>query len=307
MLEPRGPLVCTYPLFHMAAWTLSLQQWQARAPVVYLDRVDGASIVDAVIGHGAERINAVPAVWQRILDHLGPSGTLPGLRFADTGTSITPPALLEAIARAAPRATVRVFYGSTEAGNVASLIGDEVFTHPYSCGTPSTGTEVRLDELELCVRGPLLFDGYFDDADATAAVLRDGWFHTGDLATVDADGFLTIIGRAGEVIRTGGESVAPGEVESVLAELPSIADVAVVGVPDDTWGEVVCAVVVPAESGDPPTLAELREHCADRLAAFKHPRRIELREALPRTAATGQVQRSSLARALAQASAGVPA
>lgn len=302
--EPRGPVVCVYPLFHMAAWTISLQQWQARATVVYVDQPDGPAIVDAIRAHDAARINAVPAVWRRILDHLGPDGTLPSLRFADTGTSTTPPDLLAAIAAAAPAATVRVFYGSTEAGNVASLIGDDVVTHPYSCGPPSAHTEVWLDDGEVCVRGPLLFDGYFDNPAATGAVIRDGWFHTGDLATLDADGYLTIVGRVGEVIRTGGEAVAPAEVEEVLAEMPSISDVAIVGVPDDTWGEVVCAVVVPVDAADPPSLDEIRAHCAGRLAAFKQPRRLEVRDALPRTAATGQVQRRSLAQELTRPTAG---
>ena len=297
--EPRGPLVCVYPLFHMAAWTLSLQQWQARGAVVYVDQPDGRTIVDAIRHHDAERINAVPAVWRRILDHLGPGATLPSLHFADTGTSTTPPALLAAIAAAAPAATVRVFYGSTEAGNVASLVGDDLASHPHSCGAPSVSAQVRLDDGELCVRGPLLFDGYFDDPAATAAALRDGWFHTGDLATVDADGYLSIVGRCGEVIRSGGEAVVPAEVEAVLAELGTVAEVAVVGVPDESWGEVVCAVVVPREASGPPTLEEIRAHCAGRLAAFKHPRRLELRSDLPRTAATGQVQRRLLAQELA--------
>ena len=120
---------------------------------------------------------------------------------------------------------------------------------------------------ELWVRGPLLFDGYFDDEEATAAALVDGWY------------------------RTGGETVAPAEVEAVLGDAPSIADVAVVGLPDVTWGEVVCAVVVPAPGQPPPDVEGLRAHCAGRLAPFKHPRRVAVVEAIPRTASTGQVQR----------------
>jgi acyl-CoA synthetase (AMP-forming)/AMP-acid ligase II len=298
-LEPRGAMICTYPLFHMAGWTISLQQWQARDTVVYLDRPDGASICDAVRRHQATRINCVPAVWQRVLDHLAaqPDGgaRLPSVRFADTGTSATPPALLAAIQAACPNARLRVYYGSTEAGTVTSLDGPDVENHPGSCGVPAVGTQTRLSDAgELCVRSPLLFDGYLGDPVATKAALVDGWFHTGDLGRVDADGFLSIVGRLREVIRTGGESVAPAEVETVLSGVPGVREVAVVGVPDPSWGEIVCAVVVPADGRRPPTLGELRAHCAGRLAPHKHPRALRISVGLPRTPATGQVRRALL-------------
>jgi acyl-CoA synthetase (AMP-forming)/AMP-acid ligase II len=201
-VEPRGALVCVYPLFSMAAWALSLQQWQARDTVVYLDRTDGESIAAAVRGHHATRLNAVPTVWQRLLDHLGDRGRLPMLRFADSGRSATPPSLLAAISHACPNATLRVFYGSTEAGNVASLVGDDVFLRNGSVGVPSIGTEIRLtDEGEICVRGPMLFDGYLDDLAATETALRDGWYYSGDTAMVDPDGYLYIKGRLSDVRR----------------------------------------------------------------------------------------------------------
>ena len=201
-VEPRGALVCVYPLFHMAAWTLSLQQWQARDTVVYLDRLDGESIAAAVRGHHATRLNAAPAVWQRLLDHLGDHGRLPMLRFADTGRSAAPPSLLAAISHSCPNATLRVFYGSTEAGGVASLVGDDVFLRNGSVGVPSIGTEVRLtDDGEICVRGPMLFDGYLNDLAATEAAIIDGWYHSGDAATVDPDGYLYITGRLLDIRR----------------------------------------------------------------------------------------------------------
>ena len=125
---------------------------------------------------------------------------------------------------------------------------------------------------------------------ATAAALVDGWYRTGDLAEIDDDGYLTITGRAHATIRTGGETVAPSEVEAVLREHPAVADVAVVGVPDAGYGELVCAVVV-ARPAATPTLAELRTFAAARLTGFKLPRRLELVEEIPRTPATGQVQR----------------
>ncbi|MFF7247152.1 class I adenylate-forming enzyme family protein [Embleya sp. NPDC008237] len=302
-LEPRGAMVCPYPLFHMGAWTIALQQWQARDTVVLVARADGAEIVSAVRRHRATRLNCVPAVWQRVLDTLaaegrsgpGGCGRLESLRFADTGTSRTPPELLAAIAEAAPNAVLRVFYGSTEAGNVAALDGVDVPRKPGSCGVPSPYQDVELGpDGEVCVRGPLLFDGYFDDETATRAVLRDGRYHTGDLATVDVDGYLSIVGRVGELIRTGGEAVAPGEVEGVLAGAEGVREAAVVGLPDPTWGEIICAVVVPGDPANPPDLAALRAACAGRVAAHKHPRRVVHATELPRTLATGQVLRRRL-------------
>lgn len=291
-LEPRGAMVCPYPLFHMGAWTIAMQQWAARDRVVFTSS-DAAAIVAAVEEHRAARLNCIPGVWRRVVDHLG-DRTLPSLRIADTGTSTTPLELLRAISAAAPNAHLRVFYGSTEAGSVAHLGHDDVERKPGSCGVPAPLTEVRVDDAgEVWVTGPLLFDGYFEDEAATAAALVDGWYRTGDLADVDADGYLSIVGRARDLIRTGGESVVPAEVEGVLATHPSVRDVAVVGVPDAQWGEVVCAVVV----GDV-TLDELAAHCDGRLARFKQPRRVALVDAIPRTSATNQVQRRLLVEQL---------
>jgi acyl-CoA synthetase (AMP-forming)/AMP-acid ligase II len=123
--------------------------------------------------------------------------------------------------------------------------------------------------------------------------LVDGWYHTGDLGVKDDEGFLSIVGRVRDVIRTGGETVAPLEVEAALADHPGVRDVAVVGVPDPAWGEIVCAVVV-ARPGAHLDLAEVQRHCEGRLARFKVPRRLAMVDALPRTAATGQVQRTLL-------------
>jgi acyl-CoA synthetase (AMP-forming)/AMP-acid ligase II len=296
LLEPRGAMVCPYPLFHMGAWTIALQQWQARDAVVLVESADAATISNAVARSGATRLNAIPGVWRRLLDH--GTADLSSVRFADTGTSATPVSLLQEIADALPDAQLRVFYGSTEAGSVASLAHAEAFRKAGSCGVPAPSTTVRVAaDHELWVTGPLLFDGYLD-ADATAAALVDGWYRTGDLADVDDEGYLSIVGRVGEVIRTGGETVAPSEVEPVIAAMPGVRDAAVVGVPDVQWGEIVCAVVVLDRCTPAPTVADVREHCRDRLAAFKHPRRVEVVASIPRTAATNQVQRGLLLESL---------
>ena len=136
-------------------------------------------------------------------------------------------------------------------------------------------------------------DGYFDDEEATSAVIEDGWFRMGDLGALDDEGFYSIVGRKKEILRTGGESVSPNEVEAVLRDAPGIVEIAIVGLPDPDWGEVLCAAVVP-EKGVKITLAFLRDYCEGKLAGFKKPRRIAILDALPRTAATSQVQRTML-------------
>jgi acyl-CoA synthetase (AMP-forming)/AMP-acid ligase II len=294
-LEPRGALVSPYPLFHMGAWTLALQQWQARDAVVFSGS-DAGAICDAIAAYRATRINAIPGVWRRVLEHVAAhGGELGSLRFADTGTSATPPELLAAIAAACPNARVRVFYGSTESGSVASLQHEDIARKPGSCGPPAPFAEVRVDEAgELWVRSVVLFDGYYGNEEATNEALVDGWYRSGDLADVDDEGYLSIIGRARDVIRTGGETVAPSEVEEVLRSEPSVADVAVVGLHDDTWGEVVCAAVVVRPGHAAPTVEQLRAHCAGRLAGFKHPRRVAVVDVVPRTGGNGNVQRRLL-------------
>ncbi len=300
-LEPRGPALCPYPLFHMAGWTIGMQQWHARSSLVLLDRADPADIVAATRRHAVERINAVPAVWQRLLDHLSgtPQPALDSLRFADTGTSATPRTLLEEIGAVAPNAAVRVFYGSTEAGNVTSLAPSDIARKPGSCGQPSPLTEVRIGASdELHIRGPLLFSGYLNDDVATTAAFDGDWFRTGDVARSDDEGYLTIVGRLAQIIRTGGESVSPARVESVLSPLEGIDDFAIVGLPDDRWGELVCIAVVVGTSAAPPTLEELRAGAAQRLARHEIPRVVRVVDVIPRTAATGQVDRAALRASL---------
>jgi acyl-CoA synthetase (AMP-forming)/AMP-acid ligase II len=285
-----GGVVCMFPLFHMAGWSIALGAWQQRR-AVHFAPADPAELLAVAARHRAARMYCIPAVWARILDHGIDGYDLSALREADTGTSATPPELLAAIKRALPHTVTRVFYGSTEAGPACLLADAELERKPGSVGLAQPGCELRLVDGEVCVRSPFLMDGYFDAPDATAEALVDGWYHTGDLGVFDADGYLSIVGRARDVIRSGGETVAPVEVEAALRDHPALADVAVVGLPDPQWGEVVTAVVVLVAGAARPGVDGLRAHVGDRLAAYKHPRRVEVVDELPRTPATGQVQR----------------
>src|SRR5262249_51134143 len=254
------------------------------------------------------RICLIPAVWSRVLEHGVKGYDVSSLVESDTGTSATPPELIAAVRDAFPHTVTRVFYGSTEAGPGTVLAHADLARKPGSVGLPQPGVDVRLEDGEVCIKSELLMDGYFDQPDASAEALADGWYHTGDLGTIDDEGYLSIVGRARDVIRTGGENVAPNEVEAALATPAGVREVAVVGVPDATWGEVVCAVIVPEPaSGDAVDLDALRSHAAAQLASFKQPRRLEIVDELPRTPATGQVQRPLLVERIAAAQAGSPA
>jgi O-succinylbenzoic acid--CoA ligase len=180
--------------------------------------------------------------------------------------------------RSRPANVVRT-YGSTETG------GGVVYD-----GRPLDGVEVRVVDGEVQLRGPMLLRAYRDGSDPKVA---DGWLPTGDSGTLDGDGRLVVAGRLADVVVTGGEKVWPDDLEPVLAAHPGVREVAVVGRPDPEWGAVVVAVVVPRDPAEPPTLESLRDLVKASRPAYAAPRRLELVEALPRTA-LGKVRRAAL-------------
>jgi malonyl-CoA/methylmalonyl-CoA synthetase len=175
-------------------------------------------------------------------------------------------------------------YGMTE---TVMLVSNpyEGARRPGTVGFPLPGVELRLSdgqEGEIQVRGPNVFAGYWERPEATAESFTDGWFRTGDLASMDSEGYIRIRGRSKELIISGGLNVYPREVEEVLLTNPDVAEVAVVGIPSDEWGEVVTAFVVPA--GNQATAESLRAYASERLAPFKCPRRVHFVGDLPRNA-----------------------
>lgn len=289
--------VVMFPLFHMAGWNFAGMAWSAHHTAHLVRRAEAEELLDAVHRHAAQTLYCIPAVWRRILD--APAAAAPSLRWALTGTSQVSVALLHELKERFPGAATTVNYGSTETARAVALDDEDLFTRPGSVGRPIPGVQADIaDDGELLLRSDRVMAGYFDLPEETAEALRAGWYHTGDLAERDDDGYLYVVGRKKEVIRSGGETVAPVEVEAALAGFPGLAEVAVVGLPDERWGEVVCAVVVLHDGAPPPDVAALRAHLGGRLAAYKHPRRVAVVESLPRTSATGQVQRALLARRL---------
>jgi acyl-CoA synthetase (AMP-forming)/AMP-acid ligase II len=306
LTDHSGGTVCMFPLFHMSGWSMTVNAWQTRCPVHFATTPDAPTLLGTADRRRATRLYHIPAVWQRVLEHDRSGFDLSTVRECDTGTSATPPELLAAIKDAFPGTATRVYYGSTEVGLATMLADADIVRKPGSVGPAALGVSIALVDGEVCVRSPFLMDGYFEhpgaNAEALAAIEPGGppWYHTGDLGALDDEGYLSIVGRARDVLRSGGETVAPAEVEAALATHPDVAEVAVVGMPDTEWGEVITAVVVPRAGASVPTLEALQAHCERRLARFKQPRQVEAVDELPRTAATGQIQRTLLVEQLLQ-------
>jgi acyl-CoA synthetase (AMP-forming)/AMP-acid ligase II len=308
-----------FPLCHVAGYNV-LHRHAHRRPVVLLDGFASGACCEAVARHGVTSVSLAATMLSALCDHLEANpddlARLATLRVVAYGASPMPVTLLR---RAHDLLGVDFTqgYGMTElSGNAvfldaaahrAGLAGDEALLG--AAGRPAPGVEVRVVDVdtdvpvatgmpgEIVVRAPQVMAGYWQDPLATAATLRGGWLHTGDLGVLDDTGLLTVVDRSKDVIITGGENVASREVEEVVLTTPGVAAVAVVGVPDATWGENVCAVVVP-RPGEKVDVDEVVATARRRLAGFKTPRHVVVVEALPVNAA-GKVLKAELRRWLA--------
>jgi malonyl-CoA/methylmalonyl-CoA synthetase len=291
-------LAMCLPLFHIHGLGVGLHgTLVAGASLVLLPKFDPGAIAGAVGDHGATLFFGVPTMYHRLADspHLP---ALAGLRLVVSGSAPLPAELHAALAAGSGQRVLER-YGMTETGMLVSN-PYEGERRPGTVGFALPGVSVRLaprdgGTAEIEVRGPNVIAGYLNRAGATAeAFTGDGWFRTGDLGTLDDDGYLRISGRAKELIISGGYNVYPREVEEVLREHPGVADAAVVGAPSAEWGETVVAFVVPADAVDTATLERgLAEWCAGRLASYKRPRGWRWIDAVPRNA-LGKVLRHEL-------------
>ncbi len=283
-------LLHTLPLFHMHGLGACLNGSFTAGASVVLSRFDPALVVETVAAYGATLYFGVPTMYAKLAD-AGQLAGLCGLRLLVSGSAPLDPALFARIAEEAGQPPVER-YGMTETVMLTSNALEDRM--PGCVGRPLPGVQVRLGEGGAVeVNGPNVFRGYWERPEATAAAFTsDGYFRTGDIGTLDDDGRLRLVGRASELIITGGYNVYPREVEDVLREHASVADVAVVGVPDATWGETVAAFVVLSapEAYDAESLAA---HAAAALAAYKIPRTWHVVDELPRNA-MGKVLRDLL-------------
>ncbi|GAA4672522.1 acyl-CoA synthetase [Gordonia humi] len=309
-VEGSGPLdvsLAAAPLFHIGALGIfTLPLMYAGGTSVILESFTPAAWLDAVARYRVTVAFAVPAMWAAVdaaLDARTPAD-LSSLRYILSGGAPCPVVLIESLVGHGIRFAEG--FGLTETAPIACVLDiEDTVTRAGSVGKPVIHNDLNVvDESgdtvapgvvgEMVVRGPNVFVGYWNRPDATAEALRDGWFHTGDLATYDVDGYYRIVDRKKDMIVSGGENVYASEVEQLMYRHPAVAEVAVIGVPDERWGEAVTAVVVRTPDAQA-TEADLVEWTRERLAHFKSPRTVAFVDVLPRTA-TGKILKRELRR-----------
>ena len=295
-LTARDRVLSVLPLFHVGGLCIqTLPALVVGAKVSLLPRFEPGAWFDAVEQWKPTTTLLVPAVMKALIDHpRWASANLSSLAYVNSGSQIVPRALIDAFhARGVPVAQV---YGSTETGPVSVVLKpEEALDHPGMVGRPALGVHLRLaEDGEILLKAPNLLRCYHRSSEPTFD--DQGWFHTGDLALQHADGLLEVVGRSKELIISGGENIHPAEIEQLAQAWPGVAECAVVGLPDERWGEVPVLAVVAHQGAELDTQA-LLARLATQLARFKLPRQVRVVDALPKTA-LGKVQRMALVRQL---------
>ena len=304
-VSDRDVYLHTLPMFHCNGWGMPYAISGAGARHIVLRKVDGAEILRRIEHHGVTYLCGAPAVVAAVLDAAQDwEGDIPGSgRVRMTVAGAPPPT------RTIERMETELgwefmqLYGLTETAPYLTMnrrraewdhLGPAERAVKLSRqGVPALGISLAVDDSgEVLARGNHVLEGYWEQPDASADALAGGWFHTGDGGHIDEEGYLTLADRKKDVIISGGENVSSIEVEDALFSHEAVAEVAVIGVPDEKWGETVKALVV-LVPGAAASAAELIEHCRSRLAHYKCPTSVEFREELARTA-TGKLQKYRL-------------
>ncbi|MET0903495.1 MAG: AMP-binding protein [Acidimicrobiales bacterium] len=304
-VSDRDTYLHTLPMFHCNGWGMPYALTAMGVPQVVLRKVDGADILRRIDQHGVTLLCGAPAVVAMVLDAAANwDGEIPGHGRTRIVVAGAPPPTrtierietelgwemiqIYGLTETAPLLTInrtRSEWDSLPVGERASLLS--------RAGVPAVGIDLKVDgQGEVLARGNHILKSYWEQPEATADALEGDWFHTGDGGTLDEGGYLTISDRKKDVIISGGENVSSIEVEDALFSHTAVAEVCVIGVPDEKWGETIKALVVLAP-GTSASEDELRAWCKDRLAGFKCPTSIEFRDELARTA-TGKLQKFKL-------------
>lgn len=302
------------PLYHCAQLDVFF------GPAIYVGStnvITGKPTPDNLLGliaqHRITSFFAPPTVWISLLRSPQFDATdLSSLKKGYYGASIMPVEVMKEILRRLPGLRLWNLYGQTEIAPLATMLGpDEQLAKPGSCGRAALNVETRVvdDDMrdvardgrsvgEIVHRSPQLLLGYFHDDERTAAAFEGGWFHSGDLGTIDAEGYITVVDRKKDMIKTGGENVASREVEEAIYKLAGVSEVAVIGLAHPRWVEAVVAVVVP-KAGSALDEAAVLAHCSAHLASFKAPKRVVFAESLPKNP-SGKLLKRELRLAHAQ-------
>ncbi|MEE2673329.1 MAG: AMP-binding protein [Myxococcota bacterium] len=311
-IEPRDRVLVVSPLFHsLGLQILSLPVLYCGASLIVQAHFEPEALLEAVETERISYLGAVPTVYQRLLELLesGARKDLSSLRFLFTAGAAAPAELVRAYRRHG--LCLVQGYGQTETSTLTCLPLEDAERKQGSVGLPVQHAELRIispESLpnpvpewrdsapgttgEIVVKGPIVMLGYWERPEANREALRDGWLRTGDLATRDEEGFISLVGRSREMFISGGENVYPAEVEACYGEHPAVREIAVIGVPDERWGETGRAHVVPQANAvtDPDALEAWGR---ERLAGFKIPSHWIFERDLPKTA-SGKVQKHKL-------------
>jgi len=306
--------VLTFPLFHVGGLQSTLAPLSvAGGKIVLIYKWDTHNVLDLIENEGITIMAGVPTTMFELLDEAKRQGRdLSSLGSIASGATLVPPELVKRIdEQSGHRTAPGNGYGLTETSGAAVTNGGKNYvSRPDSVGRPASPVmEIQIvDEAnqvvpigstgEICIKGPTVFKGYFNQPDATAAAIIDGWFHTGDVGRLDDEGYLYVVDRLKDVIIRGGENIYAAEIEAVLYEHPDVAEAAIVGIPDEKYGEVVGAFLK-LHDGATVDADGIRQWVRDRLAAFKVPAVVDIRgETLPRNA-SGKVLKRELRDAYA--------
>jgi fatty-acyl-CoA synthase len=308
-ISDRDVYLHTLPQFHANGWGMPFAMTGVGAQHVIIRKIDGAEILRRVRDHGVTVMCAAPAVAAAVLDAAQEwEGEIPGRDRVRIIMAGAPPPT-KTVARVEEELGWEFIqiYGLTETSPLLTvnrtraewddLDPEQRAQKLTRAGAPALGVRLRIDQSEegageVLARSNVVLEGYWDQPEESAKSLAGGWFHTGDGGYISDDGYLSIADRKKDVIITGGENVSSIEVEDCLFSHPSVAEVAVIGVPSEKWGETIKALVV-LTPGTEATEAELIDWCKERLAGYKKPTSVEFRDELARTA-TGKLQKFKL-------------
>jgi len=303
-IGPDDVLLATLPLFHSFGQTCVMNVTMfLGATMTMLPRFDPVKAMEVIQRDKVTLFAGVPTMYFYLLNHPEAGGyDMSSLRRCVSGGSAMPVEVMHAFNK---KHNVQIMegYGLSETSPVASFNHLDRPAKPGSIGTPIWGVEMRVVDPEgkplppgemgeVVIRGHNVMKGYYKRPEATAEAIRNGWFHTGDLAKTDEEGFFFIVDRVKDMIIRGGFNVYPREVEELLYAHPAVAEAAVIGVPDPALGEEIKAVVA-LKPGQSVAEQDLIDYCKERLAAYKYPRSVEVREGLPKTA-TGKILKREL-------------
>ncbi|TSD56707.1 long-chain-fatty-acid--CoA ligase [Variovorax sp. KBS0712] len=307
----NAAVVIAVPMFHVAGCGLSLQSILRLVPQHVVPMFDEVAILQAIQAARATEMFLVPTMIKRVIEHPRfAEFDLSSLQMLLYGAAPIDVALLEQAMAALPVTSFSQAYGMTELSPTVAVLmphfhlpGPDRNRLLRAAGTPVPVAEIRIvdgedNELppgqvgEIVARGPMVMKGYWNKPAETEAALRGGWMHTGDGGYMDEHGLLFVVDRMKDMIVSGGENVYSAEVENAIAQMPQVLMSAVIGVPDDKWGERVHAVIVLRE-GVPLTADDVIAHCREQIANYKCPRSVEFRDALPLSAA-GKLQKFQL-------------